>query len=338
MRERHVTVLVVTWSGDSPAVTSVCAELEARGERAFRFDTDLYPSPTRIAFELDAHGTRIRFVSTSGEVDARDVRAVWLRRSRIGERLSPDLAPSVRRACIRESRAVLHGCLAELDAFHVDREAAVLRASHKPLQLRWAREAGFDVPHTLLTSDGAEARRFSREPPRALVAKPLTHFRIDEDEGARVVLTARVEPRDLDDDAALAVCPAMLQEEVVKALELRVIVVGGEVFAAAIDSGTHAHTAVAHTAVDWRAGARDLADSWLAHELPRDVAARALALVRRFELHYGALDMILTPDGRYVFLEINPQGEFSWLEETGPRFPISRSIAALLASGARARA
>ncbi|MFN0243307.1 MAG: MvdC/MvdD family ATP grasp protein [Planctomycetota bacterium] len=327
-----MTVLVVTWSGDSPTVAAVCAQLEARGEHAFRFDTDLYPSTTRISFELDAHSTRIRFVSTGGEVDARDVRAVWSRRARIGERLSPDLTPSMRRACIGESRAVLHGCLAQLDALHVDREAAVLRASHKPLQLRWAQETGFEVPRTLLTSDGAQARRFSREPMRTLVAKPLTHFRIDEDERARVVLTSRVERRDLDDDAALAVCPTMFQEEVAKALELRVIVIGDEVFAAAVDS--HAH---AHTAVDWRAGARELADRWFAHELPLEVAARAIELVRRFELHYGAIDMILTPDGRYVFLELNPQGEFSWLEETGPRFPISRSIAALLANGACAR-
>lgn len=328
-----MTILVVTWSGDSPAVAAVCAQLEARGERVFRFDTDRFPSTTRISFELAARSTHLRFVSTSGAVDARDVRAVWSRRSRIGERLSPDLSPSMRRACIDESRAVLHGCLAQLDAFHVDREAAVLRASHKPLQLRWALEIGFDVPRTLLTSDGAEARRFAREPLRTLVAKPLTHFRIDEGERARVVLTSRVESRDLEDDAALAVCPTLLQEEVAKALELRVIVVGDEVFAAAVDADAYDHTAV-----DWRAGARELADRWFAHELPLEVAARVVELVRRFELHYGAIDMILTPDGRYVFLEINPQGEFSWLEETGPRFSISRSVAALLANGARARA
>jgi biotin carboxylase len=48
-------------------------------------------------------------------------------------------------------------------------------------------------------------------------------------------------------------------------------------------------------------------------------------------LHYGAADFILTPDGRHVFLEINPAGEFFWLEKyTG--LPLSGAIASLLVS------
>lgn len=327
-----MTVLVISWSGDSPVVAAVCKELEARGERAYRFDTDRYPQDARISFEVSTGVARTEFRSGNDALDAAEIGAVWFRRSRVGEQLPADLTPSMRRACVRELQAVLHGALAQLAVPFVDGESCVSRASHKPLQLCVARAVGFDVPDTLLTSDGRDARRFLGEPPRPLVAKTLTHFRIDEDERARVVMTSRVEARDLDDDAALALCPMIFQENVAKALELRVLVVGEEVFAAAIDSQMHAHTSI-----DWRAGARELADAWFAHELPRVVAERARELVRRFELHFGAIDMILTPDGRYVFLEINPQGEFSWLEETGPRFPISRAIAHLLASAARSR-
>jgi D-alanine-D-alanine ligase-like ATP-grasp enzyme len=49
-----------------------------------------------------------------------------------------------------------------------------------------------------------------------------------------------------------------------------------------------------------------------------------------FGLNYGAVDMILTPDDRYVFLEINPAGEFFWLELKNPKFPVSAAIADVL--------
>jgi D-alanine-D-alanine ligase-like ATP-grasp enzyme len=52
-----------------------------------------------------------------------------------------------------------------------------------------------------------------------------------------------------------------------------------------------------------------------------------------FGLNYGAIDMIITPDGEYVFLEINPVGEFFWLEIFSPHFPISQAIAEILLTG-----
>jgi len=56
------------------------------------------------------------------------------------------------------------------------------------------------------------------------------------------------------------------------------------------------------------------------------------ALMRRLGLVYGAIDLRLTPDGRYVFLEINPAGQFLYVEQqTGQ--PIAAALAALLAAG-----
>jgi hypothetical protein len=48
-----------------------------------------------------------------------------------------------------------------------------------------------------------------------------------------------------------------------------------------------------------------------------------------FGLQYGAFDLILTPDGQYVFLELNPSGEFFWLDSV-VGLPISKAIADVL--------
>jgi glutathione synthase/RimK-type ligase-like ATP-grasp enzyme len=67
-----------------------------------------------------------------------------------------------------------------------------------------------------------------------------------------------------------------------------------------------------------------------AHDLPAEVAAHLAELMRRLGLIYGAIDMRVTPDGRYVFLEINPAGQWLFIEgRTGQ--PISAAVAQALA-------
>ena len=74
--------------------------------------------------------------------------------------------------------------------------------------------------------------------------------------------------------------------------------------------------------------------AWTPYVLPDDVATRLLQLAARLGLSYGAADFVVTPDGRHVFLEINPAGEWFWLDDVfGPR-ALSTAIAeTLLARG-----
>jgi glutathione synthase/RimK-type ligase-like ATP-grasp enzyme len=75
---------------------------------------------------------------------------------------------------------------------------------------------------------------------------------------------------------------------------------------------------------------------WQPYELPREVEEKILRLMDYFVLNYGAIDIIVTPDGRHVFLEINPVGKFFWLERC-PGLPISDAIADVLLGLAQRR-
>jgi glutathione synthase/RimK-type ligase-like ATP-grasp enzyme len=118
----------------------------------------------------------------------------------------------------------------------------------------------------------------------------------------------------------------IFQAYVPKLVELRITVVGRRIFAAEIHSQR-----TNHTRCDWRRYDQGQTPH-RPHELPRDLEQRCTALVERLCLRYGAIDMVLTPDGRYVFLEINPNGQYLWIEhETG--LPISEAICDLLTGG-----
>jgi glutathione synthase/RimK-type ligase-like ATP-grasp enzyme len=80
---------------------------------------------------------------------------------------------------------------------------------------------------------------------------------------------------------------------------------------------------------DWRRRGIALLNAWKPYTLPHEVEEKLLKLMAHFSLNYGAIDLILTPDGRHVFLEVNPVGEFFWLEGC-PGLPISQAIADIL--------
>ncbi len=321
------TVLVVTHSEDGRCAPAVIRALARRGARAARFDTDRFPGEVRLAAASDGAGSSGRLLGGGADVDLAEVGAVWHRRLGFGRRLPAALDPTMREACRREARAAALGTIAALDAFHVDREHRIRRAEQKPLQLRAAREVGFTIPRTLITNDRAAAAKFIAGCAGGAVCKMLTAFSIKEGDRERVVFTSPIACTAASELTGLEWSPMVFQERVPKAVELRVTVVGERAMAASVDPA-----AVAGAGDDWRRRGAELSGLWRPFELPDDVARRAIALVRGFGLHYSAMDLILTPEGRWVFLESNPAGEFAWLD-TLFEPSISDTLAELLTHG-----
>jgi glutathione synthase/RimK-type ligase-like ATP-grasp enzyme len=110
----------------------------------------------------------------------------------------------------------------------------------------------------------------------------------------------------------------IFQEFVDAEADVRVTVVDGEIFAAEIDArGTR-------NELDWRVDT-DRADI-RAVEIPADLAARLLAMMAELRLCYGAFDLRRRRDGEHVFLEVNPAGQWLFVElRTGQ--PISEAVA-----------
>jgi glutathione synthase/RimK-type ligase-like ATP-grasp enzyme len=325
------TVLIVTKSNDNASPALVQAALEARGARVFRFDTDRFPTELQLALHQPVGRSTIR--SDAGELVLGELSAAWYRRSAIGAGLPADMDPQHRGAAVHESRATLYGMLESLECFVMDRISTVRAAEHKPHQLALAHALGLDVPATLTTNDPAAARAFWDRCAGRVVGKMLSSFAIRDDDGREsVVFTSPLSAADLAELDQLALSPMTFQEQLAKRVELRVTVIGGRVFAAAVDS-----QAVPAARTDWRKAGRALLHAWTPYTLPDDVATRLQQLAARLGLAYGAADFVVTPDGRHVFLEINPAGEWFWLDDVfGPR-ALSAAIAdTLLAGGAHA--
>ena len=323
-----MTVLIITHSQDNESIPLVIQAIEAQGKKAFRFDTDRFPTE----MQLDVYYGKTERVTLSVDdqtLDLNEVSAVWYRRIAIGSKIPDSMDKQLRQASMKESRVTIEGMIASINGFHLDPLPNIRRAENKQLQLQIARKLGLDTPCTLTTNNPVAVKQFAQECHQGIITKMLSSFAIYDEQGReKVVFTNPISSEDLDNLDGLNFCPMTFQEKIPKALELRTIIVGKRVLTAAVDS-----QALDKARYDWRKQGVALLNAWETYTLPGDVEEKLLKLMAEFRLNYGAIDIILTPDGRYIFLEVNPVGEFFWLERC-PGLPISEAIAQVLNNSA----
>lgn len=323
-------ILILTGPVDRTA-DLVAHKLARRGAEVVRFDTASFPSRSELTIAFSPQ-ERTCALLRSGEmvIDLERLTAVWLRRGNIPVPHASITESRSREVVSQESRAVL------LDAWHttacrwVPAPPQVLHEAQRKLgQLSLAGELGFELPPTLVTTDPDALLAFYQEHGGAIISKlaGIEFHKLLGHEFARY--TEVVSRRDIAYLDAVRYCPMIYQAYVPKRVELRVTVVGSDVFAAEIHS-----QASNHTRYDWRRY-DEHTTPYARHELPPDLQRLCVELTARLGLCYGAIDLVLTPDGRYVFLEINPAGQFQWIEQaTG--LPISDAICDLLLAVSRA--
>jgi len=313
------TVLIVTNDHDEHA-DAVIVELNKRNVPVFRFHPEDFPHASSVSIEIKDGRIQGELRNANHRVAFDDICAAWYRRSRnlyMGavSRTSEKLDDYVK----AQSTATVVALCASLRTLWVSHPFKLRRGEVKALQLVEASRAGLKIPHTLVSNDPVQAATFVDGLGNTECAvKPLMAIGVTDEQGYRLPLTTTLPPGHPLDSVALA--PTMLQPYVDKAFELRCVVIGDRIFCAKMDS-----QADEKSRIDWRGGDPD-------HEiftLPDDVAASIRRLMDSFELNFASLDMIVTPEGEYVFLELNPNGQWLWLEfELG--LPLVSSMADLL--------
>jgi glutathione synthase/RimK-type ligase-like ATP-grasp enzyme len=305
-----MVILVVSHAADAhlPFITQHLAE----GSAWCVLDTDLYPSSITIT---DGPAGGVLRLPDDRQVRIRDVTGVVWRRPR--PPVITGRAPSVAAWAERQSFAALDSLLLGIDATWINHPWANRAAEDKPANLRRAVAYHLAVPDWTVTNDPDQAQTFAASAGHIIV-KPVRDARVDEQQ---LFWTRRIEDPELL--TAVGPEPYLLQRFIDKVEDVRVVVVAGEVFAVAIDSQSDVRSLV-----DMRAG--DLAE--LPHqrvELPDDVHAGVIGLTAALDLRFAALDFAVDRDGQFWFLELNPNGQWAWLEEK-VGVPIGATIAKAL--------
>ena len=197
---------------------------------------------------------------------------------------------------------------------------AIRNAENKIYQLLLAKEVGLTIPSTLISNHYDSVEQYLEKGNH--IIKPVHNARIKDEKHPQIVYTSEIKQTIKKAEAEFNV--NYLQKKIEKRCDVRATFVEEKCFAVIIDSQK-----LEETRVDWRKGEHILHHTPI--ELPREIRLKCIQLMKRLDLHYGAIDFVLDKQGNYFFLEINPNGQWAWIEHlTG--LPISKEIVKCLCS------
>lgn len=299
------TVLIITNDHDEHA-DAVADALARRGVPVFRFHPADFPHSCSVSIEIDEGQVHGEIRTSRGRVGFDDISAAWFRRSgNLYETRINVTSEKLENYVKIQSQATVSALCSSLATLWVSHPLALRRAEVKALQLVEASRAGLKIPHTLISNDAERATTFVDGLGTADCAvKPLLAVGVTDDEGGfRMPLTAML-PRG-HSLASMAEAPAILQPYVEKAFELRCVVIGEQIFAARMNT-----QADERSRIDSRGGSPEHE----IFELPAAIERSLRRMMASFGLNFASLDMIVTTDGDFVFLDLNPNGQWLWLE------------------------
>ncbi|MFF1818110.1 ATP-grasp ribosomal peptide maturase [Kribbella sp. NPDC058245] len=302
-RIRQPVVVVATGTDDVTA-DAVIAELNRRGRcEVARVNPGDMPHDVGLSAFLDPESGRWigPLTTPSRQFGLADVTSVYWRRPTPGD--FPGLDEEAAEFAKVQAREGFGGVLCSLpNARYVNHPHRNWAAEYKPGQLTVAAELGFTVPPTVITADPAAARKFA-EKHAPIIYKPFRLTAITRNGRPQAIWTRRVEPDELDD--TIAGTAHLFQAEVVgKVADLRVTVVGDDVFCVRIDSSI--------SRLDWRSDYDTLA--YQVVEPPPGLTERMRNYLRRFGLLFGCFDFAVDEQNVPYFLECNPNGQWAWME------------------------
>jgi glutathione synthase/RimK-type ligase-like ATP-grasp enzyme len=310
-------ILIISSQSDDHA-RAVLADLAQIGVDAALFDLSSFPNLTHLTmfYEKSKRDFNI-LMPDQVKLHLEDCKVIWWRRPQQFIFHSDITKDSYYRFAYNESYEAFSGLWQALDAFWINHPTLNEVASHKTYHLHVAQKVGFNIPTTLITNDPEQARSFIAA--QGYDRTIYKSFLATEEEWRETRLLKR-EELDLIDSVCYA--PVIFQEYIPAKVDLRITIVGEEIFAAAI------HSQKTDYKVDYR---MEMSNTLIEpFQLPEDIKQKLRKYMEVLGLVYGAIDMRLTPENHYVFLEINPGGQWLFIEERTKQ-PITSSFANLLA-------
>jgi glutathione synthase/RimK-type ligase-like ATP-grasp enzyme len=294
------------------------AALGTRGAEAAVLDTARLPERATLRLALSAAGDWMPALRSAGtDLLGSGFASAWWRRPQPYV-LHRSLRGEKEHGAFFAVHAAARALFRAIPALWVNDPTLEEAAEDKPRQLAVAAKLGLAVPRSLVTNDPAAAREFIRERPEG----ETIHKNVASAASIwRPTGVARLRDRELF--PTVRHLPLLFQERIPAEADVRVTVVGRRIFAAEIGYDEN-------PALDWRVDF----DRTLMRvvKLPRDIEAKLRRFVGELGLVYAAIDLRRRPDGEHVFLEVNPSGQWLFVERrTG--LPITAALAELLARG-----
>ncbi len=324
-------ILIAAAGFDEHAYGPVSGLLEKKGYPVIVYKTDkLLAGEDQFTIDLSKEAPTIYYNGVS--ILPEDLSAAWYRK--IGSFGLPDAGTQLAKQLYMNNEVrALHDTIWPQfypENIWLSSPAKIAQADRKLGQLLLAREIGFNVPETLVSSQwGSISTALLTSKDAQIIVKMMRGVISDGNKikALHTMILDQQKVTDLSDYTSPF--PGLYQPYIKKVREWRVTVVGSNVFPVAIYTDKSAKD-------DWRKHQNSNAVQFKRGTISDEIISQCILFLQRMGLGFGAFDLIEQPDGRTIFLECNPNGQYGWLEED-LGLPISDSIAAELIKIAKQR-
>lgn len=303
-------VLILTNKKDITA-DYVILELQKRNIGYFRFNTEAFPTKISGTMHVDEKIISLSIEGIKGTINLDDIFSIWYRRPGV-PCISKDIKDAgVTEFCRKESEEFIEGLCSIFKGLWVSFPPHIFRAQNKLYQLSVARSLGFKIPETIITNNPKEIGTFADKFHSGIIAKAVRQGTLRTNHGEYLIFTNPVTRKDFEAFPNVKYSPCVFQQFIPKKFDLRVTVIGSKVFSVEIHSGDN----MPESQFDWRQGNQENL-SYKIHVLPKNIEGLCRRIVEKMKLKFGAIDLIYSTSNEYYFLEINPNGQWAWIEQT----------------------
>ncbi len=299
-------ILILTHEGD-PHAKSVCTYLSRKGVDFFCVETDKIISNYFITFDSSTGFYTLSNTTRREVID--DTWNIWNRR--VMDPILPENFPKELEDIIfTETKRTWEGLLFTHKGKVINKPQANFAANNKVDQLIFAKNYGLEViiPETVLTNDIKVLEEFyithtkicHKLQKAALVKRGEQHL---------TTYNNLVNDENMRHAELIRMHPCLFQEYIDKKYELRITALDDKAVAIAIHSQDSDVSKIDFRRYDFKNVSYEKVD------IPDAITAFCLDILKHYGLNFGEIDIIFTKDSRYVFLEINPNGQWLWLQE-----------------------
>ncbi|MBC9786604.1 hypothetical protein H1S01_19350 [Heliobacterium chlorum] len=297
-------MLLIITNRDDFTADYVILGLREKDVPYIRFNTDEFPQQCKISRSFESNYLSGNLKKFNNKTNLENVSVVWYRRS-----LNPPPITifGVENSLFvqQEIRHFLEGTLLSLQVPWVNPLPAVMSSERKIFQLSIALDCGLTIPETIITNDPLEINAFANKHEN-IICKPIySGLQITENKGYSVY-THEINREYLKDYKAIKNCPTLYQRRIEKEVDIRLTFFGDNYFPVQIKGINE------EVYLDWRKPEYKLL--YELTKIPNDIINSCKIMLSRLGLVYGAFDLIRDRAGKYYFLEVNPAGEWAWLD------------------------
>ncbi|MCY9443307.1 hypothetical protein MOF48_15765 [Bacillus spizizenii] len=266
--------------------------------KAFIIEVDQIAGDETLSFYANDNNNNLYLPDNNKvKVSVNDLDRIWWRRRSKRQLSAKKIADESHKdfVNIETFEALIGGIINVFNGEWVNGISETETASNKLIQMKTAKECGFNLPKTIVTQNKIDLLNFVDGLNKSMIVKPMRGTR-------KATLRAiKIDKDDLKDDLDVTVCPTMYQEFIEGTQHFRVHCFGNNITTVLIETEE----------VDWRS-LRNCRFS--IYKLPDDIESKIYRFLKKMNLKMGVIDLKKSVDDEYFWLEINPQGQFLFWE------------------------